>query len=76
MPKNPRLRLTPEFVEIIRNDPRGLIRLAPLAGFPAYTSLSRVLNRRRAHGGSPLLQQRLRQLAQVLNFTGEPFELR
>jgi hypothetical protein len=70
MPRPPRLQLTAAFREALRNDPRGIVRLANLAGFPAYTSMARLTKPKR-FAGTTLAQARLRQLACVMAFTGD-----
>jgi hypothetical protein len=70
MPRHPRLQITAAFRDRVKNDPRGIVRLANLAAYPAYTHLTRVLNRPRV-SGTALVQARLRVLAAVLGFTGD-----
>jgi len=72
MPRARRLPLTSDFKKAVRADQRGIVRLARLAGFPAYTKLSTMLGVRRVRV-TPLNDQRLRQLASILGFTGEVY---
>ena len=73
MPRVPRITLDPAFRKAVLADRRGIIKLAALAGFPAYTGLSRLLPRGKRLAGTALTQSRLRTLAQVLGFAGKPF---
>lgn len=70
MPPAPRLQLTSAFRTAIKNDPRGVVRLATLANYPAYPLLGRVINPPR-FSGTPLNLSRLRALAEVVGFTGD-----
>jgi hypothetical protein len=70
--KAPRATLSPEFKNAVYDDPRGVCRLAPLAGFPMYVRLSALLNARRV-ARTPLNNERLLKLAEVMGFTGQVF---
>ena len=72
MPRARRLPLTSEFKKAVRADARGIVRLAALAGFPAYTKLSTLLSVRRVRV-TPLNDQRLRELAIHIEYTGEVY---
>jgi hypothetical protein len=72
MPRARRLPLSSEFKKAVRTDARGIVRLAGLAGFPAYTKLSTLLSVRRVRV-TPLNDQRLRQLASTIGYTGEVY---
>jgi hypothetical protein len=72
MPRVPRLQLSSEFRAAIKNDPRGIVRLAHVIGLTSYTALSRLLHVRRISGTS-LNQGRLHQLATAITYTGEVF---
>jgi hypothetical protein len=71
MPRAPRLQLTAEFRAAILNDPRGIVRLATVAGFGGgYPNFS-VLIRAPRFRGTALVCSRLRQLAADMQFTGD-----
>jgi hypothetical protein len=65
MPRAPRLRLTSTFKEAVRADQRGIVRLAALAGFPAYPALSKFLHAPTVRG-TALVRSRLEHLASVV----------
>lgn len=72
MPPVPRLQLSSDFRKAVRADSRGIVRLATLAGFPAYTALTRLLTRPRVPG-TALNMARVRELATAINFDGPVF---
>jgi hypothetical protein len=72
MPRAPRRQLSSAFRAAVRNDSRGIVKLAHLLGLTSYTALSRLLYTRRI-SGTPLNHERLRQLATTVNYTGEVY---
>lgn len=70
--KYPRHELNPAFRSAVHGDARGVTRLAPMVGWPAYHRLSTILNARRVPA-TPKNVERLRKLAELVGFQGELF---
>ena len=69
MPRPLRVRLPAEFRVLIFADPRGIVRLSVLAGWPYYTRLSELLHAS-YFAGTAVKLSRLQKLAELIGYDG------